>query len=143
MLIRSGEDYVELIPTDRVSDQLPTPGNTRLNVTICSSGFRGSGSTWVDSTRLAAFLDELRVLDRQRRGVAELESISPGEFQLRIQSVDRKGHLAVGGRLVQRVHGGDAGPHQHLVEFGFEFDPSILPHVLAGFKEIAGGHFNH
>lgn len=61
------------------------------------------------------------------------------EFRLRLWAVDRRGHMAVGGSVTQRVHKGEGSPYRHAVEFGFEFDPTLLPGVLAGFQAIAEG----
>jgi hypothetical protein len=130
MVIREGGDWLEVVATDRVPDHLPTPGDTRLSVAIESQGFAGRGSTWVEASRLAAFVAELRELEASRRGAAEVESISPGEFRLRVWATDRAGHVALAGRL---SHGGQA------LEFGFAFCPSELPGLVAGFEAITLG----
>ena len=79
---------------------------------------------------------QLRELEAKRQGEAAIEGLSPGEFRLRLWSVDRRGHMAVGGLVTKLVHKGEGSPYRHSVEFGFEFDPTLLPKVLAGFQEI-------
>ncbi len=99
MVLRDGGNFVEIVTTDRVPDGLPTPGDVELRITVCSHGFTGQGSAWIEARCLAAFVDQLRVLEERRQGSAEIESISPGAFRLRIDSLDRRRHLVVSGRL--------------------------------------------
>jgi hypothetical protein len=128
MVIREGSDRVEVVATDRVPDHLPTPGDTQLAIAVQSRGFAAEGSTWVEAPRLEAFVGQLRELEARRQGSAELESISPGEFWLRVFATDRAGHVAVAGRLSQR---------RQALEFEFPFCPSVLPSIVAGFAAIA------
>jgi hypothetical protein len=105
MVIRYGDNFVEIVATNRVPENEPTPGDTRLVITVCSHGFAGQGAAWIAAPCLAAFVQQLRVLEERRHGSAAIESLSPGEFHLRIWSVDHRGQIAVGGRLLRRVHG--------------------------------------
>jgi hypothetical protein len=47
--------------------------------------------------------------------------------------------MALGGMVAKRRHQGEGGPYRHAVEFAFEFDPTLLPKVLAGIQAIAEG----
>jgi hypothetical protein len=140
MVIREGTDSIEIVAAERVPDRLPTPGDTRLEIAVHSQGFSGHGSVWVEADRLRAFAARLRELDAHRQGAAELESLSPGELRLRVEVVDRRGHVAVLGSLACERYVGENGPYRHAVEFGFEFDPTALPAVRSGFEAIAEGH---
>jgi hypothetical protein len=111
---------------DAVAVQTPSRRNDALSV-----------RTWVAAAALTAFLAQLRELEARRQGEATLEALSPEEFRLRFWSVDRRGHMAVGGLVTKRVHQGEGSPYHHAVEFGFEFDPTLLPRVFAGFQAIA------
>ncbi len=128
MVIRDGGDSLEVVATDQVPAHLPGAGDTQLAVTVQSRGFGGKGSAWVEAPVLLAFVDQLRQLDADRQGRAELASMSPGEFMLRVFTTDRAGHLAVAGRLT--------GAGQAL-EFEFLFCPSRLPGMVAGFAALA------
>jgi len=99
VVIREGGDSLELVGTDRVPAHLPGAGDTRLAIRVQSRGFVGQGSAWVEAPVLRAFVGQLRQLDARRQGRAELVSMSPGEFGLRVYATDRAGHLAVAGRL--------------------------------------------
>jgi hypothetical protein len=137
MVIRKGEDSIEVVAVERVSDHLPTPGDTRLEVAVQSCGFGGRGSAWVEASRMRSFVRHLRELEARRQGKAELVSMSPGEFVLRVGAANRRGHMAVTGRLSRHFYTGEDGPYLHVVQFGFEFDPTSLPEIVSAFKAIA------
>jgi hypothetical protein len=139
MEIREGQNCVTIESVDRVPTGLPSAGDVELSVEVASEQFTGHGFAWVAAPALAAFLARLRELETRRQGEATIEGLSAEEFRLRLWSVDRRGHMAVGGLVTKRVHKGDGSPHRHAVEFGFEFDPTLLPRVLAGFQAIAEG----
>ena len=127
VVIREGSDSIEVIATERVSNHLPSAGDTRFEVAVRSRGFTGKGSTWAEALALRAFIGQLRILESRRQGSAELVSLSLGEFSLRVFATDRAGHMAVAGRLARS---GQA------FEFEFSFCPSLLPAVVAEFAAI-------
>jgi hypothetical protein len=139
MEIREGHNCVIIEPVDRVPADVPSAGDVELSLEVASEQLIGHGFAWVAAPALAAFLAQLRELERRRQGEATIDGLSPGEFRLRVWSVDRKGHMAVGGLVTKRVHKGEGGSYRHAVELGFEFDPTLLPSVLAGFQAIAEG----
>jgi hypothetical protein len=128
--IRQGNDRIELIATDRVADHLPTSGDVELTVMVQSQGFVGDGCHWVEAPHLRRFVEQLRELDSRRNGSAEIESISPGEFQLRILAKDLAGHVAAAGRVSRS---------NQALEFSFEFSASHLPRIVAAFSAMADG----
>jgi hypothetical protein len=138
MQIREGSNSIEIVAVRRVPQHLPSAGDTELSVLVSANGFGGRGTVWVGAPRLAAFAVQLQELEDQRQGTATLEGIAREEFQLRIRSIDRQGHFAVSGKLACQVYADQRGPYLHAVEFGFEFDPTQLPQVLSGFRELAG-----
>src|SRR5262245_40420460 len=139
MEIREGHNCVAIEPVDRVPPDLPSAGDVELSVEVASEQFNGHGFAWIAAPALAFFLVQLRELETRRQGETTIEGLSPNEFRLRIWSVDRRGHMAVGGMVTERIHKGEGGPYRHALEFGFEFDPILLPKVLAGFQAIAEG----
>ncbi|MGL5078828.1 MAG: hypothetical protein ACRDBG_23775, partial [Waterburya sp.] len=84
MLICEGDNFLEMIATERVPDHLPTPGDTHFEIRVRSSGFAGQGWMWVEFQSLKRFIEQLRELENQRQGKAEISSMSPGQFWLRI-----------------------------------------------------------
>ena len=139
MEIREGQNCVTIEPVDRVPADLPSAGDVEFLVEVASEQFSGHGFAWVAAPALTVFLAQLRELEETRQGEATIEGMSPEEFRLRIRSVDRRGHMAVGGLVTKRVHKGEGSPYRHAVEFGFEVDPTLLPRMLAGFQAIAEG----
>jgi hypothetical protein len=138
MVLSEGENEIEIVAVDHVPRHLPMHGDVELSVAVSSNKFAGQGFAWVEGSSLARFLDELRLLENRRQGSATLEGMSPDEFRLQIWSVDRRGHVAIGGMIVQQIFKGEAAaPYRHSLEFGFEFDPTALPKVLAGLVELA------
>jgi hypothetical protein len=127
VLIREGLNFIELVPIDRVPDGLPTAGDVQLSVTVQSQGFTGSGSAWIEARKLRAFVSQLRELETSRRGTAEIESMSPGQFRLRLFSTDSLGHMALAGRISRG---------EHALDFRFEFDPGLLPEIAQRFEVI-------
>ena len=129
VLIQEVSNFIELVPTDWVPNGLPTAGDIQISVTVQSQGFAGHGSAWIEAPKLRAFVSQLRQLETSRRGTAEVESMSPGQFRLRLFSTDSLGHMALVGRLSRG---------EHALEFQFEFDPGLLPEVAQRFEAIAG-----
>ncbi|NJL22632.1 MAG: hypothetical protein HC895_20355 [Leptolyngbyaceae cyanobacterium SM1_3_5] len=57
------------------------------------------------------------------------------KYSVAIVAIDRLGHLALSGRL-QRY--GSGIEQVHSVEFGFQFNPDLLPKIARNFEAIAG-----
>lgn len=136
MLIRAGDNFLEMLVAERVPDNLPTAGDIQIKISVQSFGFSAQGLTWIDRLNLQDFVAQLRQLENKRHGSAELSSISPNELWLKICSTDNLGHMAIFGRLSQSEQG---LRYNHLLEFGFSFDPSVLPSLVKNFEGIANG----
>lgn len=141
MIIREGENFLEIPHTDTSPPATPTPGDVRLSVCVSSDGFTGTSShVWVDAASFSQFVGKLQALEAHRRGTARLEAMSsPDEFWFELRAIDRAGHMAAFGRLCrwQFLSAGE-GYHQ-AVEFGLEFCPSLLPGVVAAFHAMSPG----
>jgi hypothetical protein len=133
MEVRDSQNVIEIDVVDRVPDHLPTPGDVELSVEVSSGKFRGQAFAWIDASTLSNFVTQLRELERTRIGSAELEGMSPGEFRLRIFSIDCRGHVVIEGQLVHQP----ARSYRHAIEFGFEFDPTLLPKIVSDFAAMA------
>jgi hypothetical protein len=84
---------------------LPSAGDAELSVQVFTEQFSGHGFAWVAAPALVAFLAQLDELEARRQGEAMIEGLSPGEFRLRLWSVDRRGHMAVGGVVAKLLRG--------------------------------------
>ncbi len=102
-----------------------------LVVRLQLPGFSACTETYVLESGWSSFLRELQSLEATRQGEATVESISPGELQLRIRSLDRAGHMGIEGLIGMR------GPRNEF-RFTFdalEFDPTRLPSLVT---ELSG-----
>jgi hypothetical protein len=136
MVIRESNNCIEIEAVDCVPSQLPAAGDRKLSVVVSSGGYGGQAFAWVAATSLADFLTQLRDLEQRRQGTAALEGLSPNDFRLRVWSVDRRGHLAIGGLIARHLLPTEGGPYRHALEFAFEFDPTLLPSVLISFQAM-------
>lgn len=122
MIISEGASRLEMIASERVPDHLPTPGDTRFSIAVSAEAYSGTGSAWIDAEQLAAFVAALRSLESTRIGSAEVESMSPGEFRLRISATDGYGHMEVSGHVSRSGQS---------LDFRFAFCPSALPRIVS------------
>jgi hypothetical protein len=127
LFLREGANWLEVSAIDRVPAHLPTPGDMKFVVTVEAEGFRGRGSTWVVAECLTTFVQQLRKLEQVRRGEAELVSMSPDEFRLRVCFYDGAGHTMVEGRI---------GSLRQALEFRFSFCPSQLSAMVSEFAAL-------
>ena len=119
------DDFVEIDLATQETADLPSRDDACLTIRVSAAGFAGHNDMWVLASALRSFCQSLTALERDRRGEAVLESISPDELRLVIRSVDSCGHMAVEGTTGYQVQREHSRPW-HSVTFGFEFDPSQL-----------------
>ena len=125
MLIRNRENFVEITPLERISENFPS---TKFQVRIQSSGFIAEGTTWVEFSSVQKFAVDVAVLESKRDGTAQLDSVSPDQFRLCIETIDGWGHPAVSGRLMRA---------KQVLEFWFEFDAEYLLQLVSDVRELA------
>lgn len=97
MLVRDGDDYLELTATELytlVYGEGDTRFVVRVRVSSLFAEFTAESLCWVELRALAAFVEQLRVLEERRQGAAAVESMSPGELRLEVSTIDRAGHVA-------------------------------------------------
>jgi len=139
MLLRNGEDFLELTVTERGSGP-ERPGDTefavRVRVSSMDNLFVGQTRCWIDVERLAAFAQELRLLEERRQGSAAVESMSSEELRLEICSTDRAGHMAARGSAGHWCFLGGSKPHWCAVSFYVPFCPSELPALVREFQAL-------
>lgn len=125
MRFDSQDDFVEIELATQETADLPSQGDAYLTVRVSSRGFTGHNDLWVLAAALRSFCQSLVALERDRRGEAVLDSVSPDELRIVVRSIDSRGHMAVEGSTGYRVQRDNSRPW-HSVTFGFEFDPSQL-----------------
>jgi hypothetical protein len=124
------EDFVEVGLVSQETDDLPSRGDVYVTIRISSAGFTGHNDLWVLASVFRCFCKSLVELERDRRGEAVLESISPNELRLLVRSVDSSGYVAVEGFPGYEVLR-DHSHYWHSVNFGFGFDPSQLVRTVS------------
>jgi hypothetical protein len=62
MVIRQGDDRLDIEAVDYVQKDLPCGGDVKLSVEVSSSGFTGHGFAWVDGRELTAIIGSLEQL---------------------------------------------------------------------------------
>ena len=100
-------------------------GDYSASLEVRVAGYAGNADGHVVGADWTAFANAMRGLEESREGDAELRSAIPGEFQVRVRSIDSRSQIGVSGVLLCRV-GVDESPHQEL-RFSFEVDSSKLP----------------
>lgn len=129
MKIQNQENYLEIEIAAEDSKHLPSYGDAHISLTVFSNGFSGKNDLWVQNESLESFCRSLKELEIKRTGEAQIKSISPYELYLKIMSTDSLGHMAVIGKTGYVVTNSRGG-YWHSVEFGFDFDPSILIKIV-------------
>ena len=104
-------------------------GDAYVTIKVQSSDFSGHNDLWIFGTDMAKFCSALVRLERELRGSASVESVSPDELQLKVSSVTSRGHLAVQGKTGYEVRR-ENSVHWHSVSFGFEIEPSQLSEAV-------------
>ena len=119
-------NFFELDLTRQEVDELPSKGDAYVTVRVSSAGFVGHNDLWVACGSLREFCASLIALERDRRGKAEIHSMSPNELLLTVRSADSRGHMLVEGATGYHVLQREGATLWHAVQFGFEFEPSQL-----------------
>jgi hypothetical protein len=138
--IRLGEPhgFVEVRFLEYGPTGTPAEGDVRLGVSVRSDTFTGEyDQVWIARDDWISFLGSLRRLERERAGQATLPSISPDEFALHLQVIDRAGHLAAHGYLSRYHFGHPSGTAtRSRIEYHTAVDPGLLRELLLSFEAL-------
>jgi hypothetical protein len=119
-------NFIEISLIDMEQDKsLPSYGDAYISISVESNGFSGKNNLWVESGAISSFCIDLSDLERNRKGEANLTSMSPNELTLKVYFFNSRGHIGVSGKTSYNALSENAS-FKHSVEFGFEFDPSQL-----------------
>ncbi len=142
MFIGTEEEHLELKEVERVTDDLPTRGDVRLEVSVRLRDFSGrTPSVWLDRAALERFVEELRELVETRKSAAKIEAMSPGEFSVELRPNGPVGHFEMAVVLGRGWYGAQQTHWITQVSGGLDVDPSELPVILRAFEAmIASRH---
>ena len=136
--IRLGDlnDFVEIEVLERGAVHGQNEGDLRLGVSVRCGTFAGSyDQVWIAKDAWSSFVGSMRRLERERNGQASLVSMSPEEFELHLQVVDRAGHLAAHGCLSRYNFGHPSGKTaRSRIEYHVAVDPSMLRELVLSFE---------
>jgi hypothetical protein len=133
MRLSSGPQSLDLRVTEVLSSALPRPGDLRLEARLSGEGFEGASSAWVDADTWRAFASQLADLVAHFRGVAVLESMSPGEMSLHLAPANGRGYVRVAVALAGFVTG-----ERWAISGGFDVELSAAA-ALQRWAEVPSG----
>jgi hypothetical protein len=137
MLIFDAETSLELKPLETLPADVPGAGDTRFEITVKSAGFTGKNhKVWVARPAMDTWIAQLRRVADERKGSAELQSLSPDDFLLVVRVADSAGHIAVEGNLSRSFFGPRRVFRHNKTEYSIDFDPTRLPELLAQFEAM-------
>jgi len=89
---------------------------------------------WVSNSNIEKFLDDLSILDKNRKGQATLESMNPGKFQLTFKAIDDLGHLSVTCQYLKedRIN----NDYSYVIKAEFQVDPISLTTIKIDFLDL-------
>lgn len=110
-----------------------------FDVRSAAGDFAGRNpNIWIDANEQRRFLEELRHLERERRGTAQVAAMSPNEFELVIRVVDATGHISIEG-LIGTLRPFGSRYHHLLFKFSFALDPTDLPKLVRETMDLVVG----
>jgi hypothetical protein len=85
---------IELFKTESVTERYPSH---KVRISLRTENIKADFDEyiWISEESIEEFLGALQALDKERKGIAELHSMSPGEFKLVFAPADLLGHLSV------------------------------------------------
>ncbi len=138
--IRLGDpnDFVEIEVLERGTLDGRNEGDLRLGVSVRCGTFAGSyDQVWIAKDDWSLFLGSMKRLERERNGQASLLSMSPDEFELHLQVVDRAGHVAAHGCLSRYHFGHPSGKTtRSRIEYHMPVDPSLLRELVLSLEAL-------
>jgi len=133
-IIRLG-DTIELQVLEHGTIEGQAEGDLRLKVSVRMDDFAGAyDGVWIARDDWREFITSLQTLEPERRGKASLIAMSPDEFELHLEIIDRAGHLAAHGFLSRYHFRPNQDPLRSRIEYYVDVDPSLLRELVGSFS---------
>ena len=130
MQIGSREDFLHIEVLERVARHRQGAGDLRVGVELSSNGFSGKyDEVWLQHQDIVEFVASFERLEAERRGLAQLRSMSPDELRIEFRPSDSLGHFEVEAQLARTVYGTAPQKASRVVGV-FEVDPAELLPIL-------------
>ena len=125
--------YLSLVPVERGHENLPS---VSLAVEARVGELLGAcASVWVELDAIQVFQDELKALETSRNGSAHLSAMSPGAFELSLETYDLSGHLRLRVELAKARYVGHVLAETRL-SGAFEVDSEQLLNIVAAASSL-------
>ena len=137
MVIRDGSASFEITLREMGPVGTPAEGDLGVDVAVRSGAFAGRNATvWIGRDEWGGFVEDLRELERARRGEALVTAMSPNEFTLAVFATDRAGHLAAEG-WIGREYAARNGVLRDRACFSIELDGGAFPRLVSEFERLS------
>ena len=137
MILKDGEGELEITVHEVEPPMSMRPGDFRATVRVSTLGFGGTNEhVWIAADDFQRFVAAVRILERDRRGSAQLGSMSPEDFELSIRVRDRAGHVTARGWVGRASYGSTRERVAARVGFSFDIDPTHLPGIVAELESL-------
>ncbi len=106
-------------------------------ITVQDGDFRGyNKAVWFELDLLKNFIDNLKILENNRKGSVSLNSMSPEEFEITIETYDLSGHMILNYKISKYAY---HIPKTKVVSLtgGFELDVSFFMSIISDFAYLA------
>lgn len=132
-------DHLHINVVEIVPEGQPGAGDFNLSVSVSCAGFDATDcKCWILRSIFDEFLDALRVFEASRVGHVTLESMSPGEFILRIAS-DSPSQWPVVTGTVTGPYLSRARGYRGQLTFAFTLDSSFVVQLQHDFEHLLVG----
>jgi len=134
MHLRSPQGELSLELLHATPSQSPAQPDLHVRVSARVSKFAAQDvRAWLEWPDVDAFVRELSVLTHQVRGEAQLNAMSPNDFELVVANLDSKGHFGLRFLVGSTVHG-EYGQFECGLRGGFEVELSQIEDLLCWFR---------
>ena len=140
MILRDDSAELEITVHEVTPTTSMRPGDFRATVRVSTAGFSGTNEhVWIAADDFQRFVEAARALERDRRGQAQLGSMSPDDLALSIRVRDRAGHVTASGWVGRTWFAGTGGALAARVGFSLDIDPTHLPLLVAELESLLAG----
>lgn len=139
MIIQDHDSFIEIVFQETVPN---SPVNSDLSFTImanCDSFVGSDNGIWIERAGFNNFLEDLRNLATFKKGVAELKSISPYKFILRIYAKTPDDFRAEG-ELCKKIRKGEDDLLSSRIVFGIRIDSNKFSNIVHDFNVLLPKH---